>query len=87
MIVDVGCRNTVFNDRPQSAAEHVAPLVARGVRRFRVEFVREGQAEARTVLDAYRDLLAGRIDAREAVARTAAAAQVGVSGRPMAIMS
>jgi hypothetical protein len=39
VIVDVGCRNTVFNGELQSAAALVPEIVARGVRRFRFEFV------------------------------------------------
>ena len=35
VIVDVGCRNTVFNAQAQSAASLVPELLARGVRRFR----------------------------------------------------
>ena len=70
-----------------SAAAVVPELLARGVRRFRVEFVRETRAEARAALEAYRDLLAGRIDPREALARTGAASQVGVSPAPMSVMA
>lgn len=87
VIVDVGCRNTVFHAEPVSAAAVVPDLLARGVRRFRVEFVRETRAEARAALEAYRDLLAGRIDPREALARTGAASQVGVSPAPMSVMA
>jgi putative protease len=39
---DVGCRNTVFHAAAQSAAHVVTALQGRGVRRFRVELVREG---------------------------------------------
>jgi len=78
VIVDVGCRNTVFNAEAQSAAELVPELLARGVRRFRVEFVREDRAEAARVLAAHRDLLAGRSTPRAARQRAAAADRVGV---------
>jgi putative protease len=53
VIVDVGCRNTVFNARAQSAAACLPQLLAAGVRRFRVELVRETFAETRRVLEAY----------------------------------
>jgi putative protease len=62
VIVDAGCRNTVFNDGAQSAASLVPELLRRGVRRFRVDFVRESKAEARRVLEAYRALVAGEIE-------------------------
>lgn len=79
VIVDVGCRNTVFHHEPQSSAELVPELLARGVRRFRVEFVREGRDEAARVLAAYSELLAGRIAPEAALARARAAARVGVT--------
>jgi putative protease len=78
VIVDVGCRNTVFNAEAQSAAELVPELVTRGVRRFRVEFVRETRDEARAVLAAYRELVAGRLTPRAALERVHAISQVGI---------
>ncbi len=42
---DAGCRNTVFNARAQTGAEHVSRLIELGVRKFRIEFVSEGAAE------------------------------------------
>jgi putative protease len=83
VIVDVGCRNTVFNDELQSSAELAPELIRRGVRRFRVELVRETQAEAARVLVAYRDLLEGRIDPETAIGRAGARRHVGVSAAPM----
>ena len=35
LTADVGCRNTLFNAQPQSAAEVVPELLARGVREQR----------------------------------------------------
>lgn len=78
VITDVGCRNTVFEARAQSAASLVPTLIARGVRRFRVELVRETGDETRTVLDAYSDLVAGRISARACVERVGVHEQFGV---------
>ena len=86
VIVDVGCRNTVFNGELQSAAELVPELVARGVRRFRVELVREDADETARVLAAYRALVAGDLDARACLARVAARPQYGVASTPMAVM-
>jgi U32 family peptidase len=86
VIVDVGCRNTVFHAAPQTAAELVPSLLARGVRRFRVELVRESREETARLLEAYAALLAGRIEPREAVLRARAAAQVGVADKPMAVL-
>jgi len=87
VIVDVGCRNTVFNSEVQSAADLVPELVRRGVRRFRVELVRESRAETARVLAAYHALLAGQLSPAEAIARADASAHYGVSHAPMALMS
>ena len=45
VIVDVGCRNTVFNAVPQSAAEFLPRMVGMGLRWFRLELLRETAAE------------------------------------------
>ncbi len=57
---DVGCRNTVFHASAQSAADLVPRLVERGVRRFRIELVRESAADVRRLVDAYRTLVSGQ---------------------------
>lgn len=78
VIVDVGCRNTVFEARAQSAAALVPRLLEAGVRRFRVELVRETAAETAVVLAAYAGLLAGELTPREAVARVGVHEHFGV---------
>ncbi len=87
VIVDVGCRNTVFNAQAQSAASLVPQLLERGVRRFRVEFVRESQEEAARVLGAYQELLAGRLAPAEAIRRAAVHEQFGVTKGTMKVLS
>ena len=57
---DVACRNTVFHGRAQSAAASVGTLQARGVRRFRIELVRETAADVALLVGMYRQLLAGQ---------------------------
>ena len=51
---DVGCRNTVFHARPQSAVQLLPELARAGVRRFRIELVRETAADVGRLVDAYR---------------------------------
>ncbi len=51
---DVGCRNTVFHARPQSAVQLVPQLAAAGVRRFRIELVRETATDTARIVSAYR---------------------------------
>jgi len=79
VVVDVGCRNTVFNAQAQSAASIVPELIARGVRRLRVELVRESAAETARVLAAYRELARGEIAPAEVVKRAAVHEQFGVT--------
>ncbi|NTX59098.1 DUF3656 domain-containing protein [Myxococcus sp. CA051A] len=87
VVVDVGCRNTVFNAQAQSAASLVPSLMARGVKRFRVEFVRESREEATRVLGAYQELLAGRISPAETVRRAAVHEQFGVTKGTMKVLN
>ena len=79
VVVDVGCRNTVFNAQAQSAASLVPALIAAGVTRLRVELVRESGAEAQRVVDAYTQLAAGALSPREVVRRAAVHEQFGVT--------
>ncbi|MCP3142742.1 DUF3656 domain-containing U32 family peptidase [Pyxidicoccus xibeiensis] len=87
VVVDVGCRNTVFNAQAQSAASLVPRLLERGVKRYRVEFVRESRDEAARVLAAYQDLLAGKIGPAEAVRRAAVHEQFGVTKGTMKVLN
>lgn len=79
VLVDVGCRNTVFNARAQSAAGLVHDLIRRGVRRFRVEFVWESAEETRATLEAYQRLLRGDTTGRAVVEELAVHEQFGVT--------
>ena len=76
---DVGCRNTLFNAVPQSAAEAVPALLAAGVRDFRLELLHEAEAEIREIIRLYRDLLADRVTGKEVWRRLRAANRVGVT--------
>jgi len=79
LTADVGCRNTLYNAVPQSAAEAVPMLVARGVRHMRIEFLAESAEEIGRVVRAYRSLLAGRLTGREVWTQLNAANRVGVT--------
>jgi putative protease len=76
---DVGCRNTLYNAVPQSAAEIVPTLISRGVRNFRVELLSENEAETRSVVELYQELIEGRISGKHVWQRLRAANRVGVS--------
>ena len=58
---DAGCRNTVFNSRAQTGAEHMARLLALGVRRFRVEFLNDTPEQVEGTIARYRALLRGEM--------------------------
>jgi putative protease len=75
---DVGCRNTVFHAAPQSAAAVVPALLTSGVRRFRIEVVRETAEEVARLVHAYRALLEGRTSSSEVVRDLRAGGGYGV---------
>ena len=59
---DIGCRNTLYNGRPQSGAEAVAGLIARGVRDFRIELLPHADAAMiENVVGLYQRLLRGEL--------------------------
>jgi putative protease len=77
---DVGCRNTLYNATPQSAAEAIPQLIERGLRDFRIELIDTADpVSPAEVIGLYRDLLAGRISGREVWSRLRASNRVGVT--------
>jgi putative protease len=75
---DVGCRNTVFNARPQSGVSHFPDLLAIGLRRFRIELLDESPDEAIRLYRAYQEALEGRSDPRRLAKTLGARDQLGV---------
>ena len=75
---DVGCRNTVFNARPQSGVSHLPDLLATGLHRFRIELLDESPDEAIRLYRAYREALEGRSDPRRLAKTLGARDQLGV---------
>jgi putative protease len=76
---DVGCRNTLFNATPQSAAELVPRLLAEGLRHYRIELLDDSPRDVKKLLALYRDLLAGRVTGKQVWIRLNAANRVGVT--------
>ena len=76
---DAGCRNTVFNAVPQSAAEYVPHMLALGLRRFRVELLREKSHPVDSLMEAYRWAIVGADDGRETWRMLRAMNQLGVT--------
>ncbi|QFP78381.1 U32 family peptidase [Deinococcus sp. AJ005] len=63
VMADVGCRNTVFEGRPQIAAAHLKDWLGAGLRDLRLEFVHETPEGVREVIRAHRAFLKGEINA------------------------
>ncbi len=79
LTADIGCRNTLYNAVPQSAAEAVPQLLACGLRDFRIELLTHAAEEIRTLVDLYRALLDERISAKHVWKRLKASNRVGVT--------
>jgi putative protease len=62
---DVGCRNTVFHAAAQSAVHLVPGLLRAGVRRFRLELVREDRPTVERLVRGYRAVIASRSEPAE----------------------
>ena len=76
----------MFNGVLQSAATLVPRLAAAGVRRLRVEFVRESREQASTVLRTFQDLLVGRLAPEVCAARVGAEERFGVTAGRMELI-
>uniref|UniRef100_A0A7S0JGU5 Peptidase U32 collagenase domain-containing protein n=1 Tax=Calcidiscus leptoporus TaxID=127549 RepID=A0A7S0JGU5_9EUKA len=59
VLADSGCRNTVFNAQPQSAAPYVSRLLKAGVRHLRVELTDQPGTVVGPLLQHYADLARG----------------------------
>jgi len=84
---DVGCRNTVFHAHAQSAATQVPRAMAAGVRRFRIELVREAEADVRRIVQSYRRLLAGETAPQEVLRTLRADGHYGVVRGSLRVMA
>jgi putative protease len=62
---DLGCRNTLFNARAQTAAEALPQLRKAGVSHLRLELLDETAEQARLRVEQYLAALAGRLSGRE----------------------
>jgi putative protease len=79
VVVDAGCRNTVFNAVAQSAAEFLPRMRALGLRHFRVELLREKGEQVAPLLEQYARVLAGVEDGRGTWRRLQVLNQLGVT--------
>lgn len=79
VMVDTGCRNTVYNSVPQSAAEYLPRMLALGLRTFRVDLLRETPEQVGPLLDRYARVASGQDDGREVWRQLRALNQLGVT--------
>ena len=71
---------------PQTAAEYLPRLVARGARHLRVEFLDDSPTSVIRILGLYRDALAGRRDVRTLWRELKASSQYGVTRGALAVL-
>jgi putative protease len=83
---DVGCRNTLFNAVPQSAAGFLPRLVSRGAQHLRVEFLDDDAESVTRILGLYEDAIAGRRDARKLWQELRATSQYGITRGALAVL-
>jgi len=76
---DLGCRNTLFNGRAQSAAEAIPPFLQAGVRQFRLELLQDSPADAVRRVQLYRQALAGTVSGREVWQQERLESRLGVT--------
>jgi U32 family peptidase len=83
---DVGCRNTLYNAVPQTAAEYLPRLQKHGARFLRVEFLDDTPQSVERTLTIYREALAGKRDVKALWRELKAANQYGVTRGPLAVL-
>ena len=83
---DVGCRNTLFNATPQTAAEFLPKLVARGVENLRIEFLDDSPGDVARIVELYRETLNGQRDGKTLWRALKASNQYGVTRGPLAVL-
>jgi len=76
---DAGCRNTVYNSKAQTGAEHVSQLMELGIRHFRLEFLNESADKVKQTIARYRRLLAGEINGKQLWREMSLLNQLGVT--------
>ena len=76
---DLGCRNTLFNSRAQTAAEALPQLKRSGVQQFRIELLQESASESRHRVQQYAAALRGEISGRSLWQQEQLVSRLGVT--------
>jgi putative protease len=85
---DVGCRNTVYHAKAQSGADFLGSFIEAGARVFRVELLEEDAAQARAILQSYRELIDGTAtDSTALFRRLNVVKQLGVTSGTLTVLS
>lgn len=84
---DVGCRNTLYNAVPQSAAEYLPRLQKHGARFLRIEFLDDSPAAIERTITLYREVIAGERDGKSLWRELKASNQYGVTRGPLAVIA
>lgn len=79
VMADVGCRNTVFEGRPQVAGAHLQSWLDAGLRDFRLEFVHESPAQVSEVIQLHRAFLTAQVTVTELEQRLQAISEQGTT--------
>ena len=83
---DVGCRNTLYNATPQTAAEYLPRLLTLGAKHLRVEFLDDTPAQVTRTIGLYREVLQGRRDPKGLWRDLRASNKYGVTRGALAIL-
>jgi U32 family peptidase len=83
---DVGCRNTLFNAVPQTAAEFLPRLVAERVGSLRIEFLDDSPRAVERTIALYRETIAGDRDGKTLWRDLKASNQYGVTRGALALL-
>jgi U32 family peptidase len=76
---DTGCRNTVFNSVPQSAAEYLPRMLNLGITTVRIDLLRENEDEINQLLENYQNILSGKDDGKKTWKNLKILNQLGVT--------
>jgi U32 family peptidase len=84
---DVGCRNTLYNAVPQTAAEYLPRLLKHGARFLRIEFLDDSPAAVERTIALYREVIAGEREGKALWRELKASNQYGVTRGPLAVIA
>ena len=79
LVPDVGCRNTLFNAKAQTAAEYIPEMEKLGIRNYRVEMLRENGEETVKLLRFYAAALRGEAAPVQTLRSLRVLSQLGVT--------